>query len=119
MTEVISFRRDEGGALLPRYFLDRSCLARMNLARHRFIRTGRYELTYRPTVDGAEVALYDWQVDPALTRNLAALRPEVAAELTGRLFRWALGDPELTVRQGWLAARDPDALLRCVPPPPR
>jgi arylsulfatase A-like enzyme len=116
MTEVISFRRDEGGALLPRYFLDRSCLARMNLARHRFIRRGRYELTYRPTVDGAEVALYDWQTDPALTRNLAARRPEVAAELTGRLFRWALGDPELTVRQGWLAARDPDALARCAPP---
>jgi len=116
MTEVISFRRDEGGALLPRYFLDRSCLARMNLARHRFIRRGRYELTYRPTVDGGEVALYDWQTDPALTRNLAARRPEVAAELTGRLFRWALGDPELTVRQGWLAARDPDALARCAPP---
>lgn len=118
MTRVVSFRLDPHGALLPEYYLRRDCLTRMNLARHRFMRTARYQLNYRPTVDGARVGLYEWATDPGFTRNLADARPDVAAGLAGRLFQWALGDPELTVRDGWLAARDPGVLARCAPPPP-
>lgn len=115
MTEVVSFHLDQRGALIPRYFLRPDCLPRTDLARHRFIRTARYQLNYRPTIDGARVELYDWTVDPDLERNLADTRPAVAAELRARLFRWALGDSDLTVRDGRLATRDPDDLTRCAP----
>jgi arylsulfatase A-like enzyme len=117
MTTVVSFRLDHRGALIPRYFLDRRCLARMDLARHRFVRAGRYQLNYRPMVDGARVELYDWTADPGLRENLATRRPALAAGLKVRLLDWALGDSALTVRGGWLATRDPGALARCLPPP--
>jgi len=69
----------------------------------------------RPTIDGARLELYDFVEDPDLERNLVDARPDVAAALRARLFRWALGDPELTVRDGRLATRDPAALARCAP----
>ena len=115
MTEVVSFRLDARGALIPRYFLRQDCLPRADLARHRYIRTARHQLNYRPTIDGARLELYDFVEDPDLERNLVDARPDVAAALRARLFRWALGDPELTVRDGRLATRDPAALARCAP----
>jgi hypothetical protein len=115
MTEVVSFRLDPRGALIPRYFLRADCLPRADLARHRFIRTARYQLNYRPTIDGARLELYDWTEDPDFERNLVDARPDIASELRARLLGWALGDPDLALRDGRLATRDPDALAHCAP----
>jgi len=115
MTQVVSFRLDARGALIPRYFLRADCLPRADLARHRFLRTARYQLNYRPTVDGARLELYDLAADPDLDRNLVDARPDVAGALRARLLQWALGDPDLTLRDGRLATRDPAALARCAP----
>ena len=105
---------DRGGWLIPRYFLRPECLARIEEAKPRFLRTGRYQLNYRPLVAGASLELYEWTVDPAGDRNLAGTRPDLAVWLRSRLFAWALNDPGLTVR-GWrLEARDERA-ARCAP----
>jgi hypothetical protein len=109
MTEVVGLRLNPAGALIPRYFLRSDCVARIDLAKHRFLRTERYQLNHRPTRSGAILELYDWTVGPSAGRNLVADRPEVAAQLKGRLFHWALGDPNLTVRDGQLVSRDPRA----------
>jgi arylsulfatase A-like enzyme len=114
MTEVVELRVDRGGWLIPRYFLRPECLARIEEAKPRFLRTGRYQLNYRPLVAGASLELYEWTVDPAGERNLAGTRPDLAAWLRSRLFAWALNDPGLTVR-GWrLEARDERA-AGCAP----
>jgi arylsulfatase A-like enzyme len=115
MTEVVTLRVDRDGVLIPRYFLRPECLGRIELARHRFIRTARYQLNYRPTVDGAVTQLYDLTADPGLEHDLIHARPDVAAELRGRLFAWALGNPALTLRDGRLATRDPRDDDRCAP----
>ena len=115
MTRVVQLRLDSPGALIPRYFLRPECLARITLAKHRFVRTERYHLNYRPTTTGATLELYDWVADPAGTRNLLASRPDVAADLRARLFRWASGDRDLVVRDGILAPRDPTATRACAP----
>lgn len=115
MTEVVELRLDPQGSLIPRYFLRLDCVARIDLAKHRFVRTERYQLNYRPTVSGAIVELYDWTVDPEAQRNLVAARADVAADLRARLFRWALGEPGLIVRDGRLATRDARAGTACPP----
>jgi arylsulfatase A-like enzyme len=113
MTEVVELRLDRGGSLIPRYFLRPACLARIELARHRFIRSGRWHLNHRPTVTGSLVELYDWMVDPELEHNVAGQRPEVTAALRARLLAWALAAPDLVLRGGELAPRDPAARDRC------
>jgi arylsulfatase A-like enzyme len=115
MTEVVALHVDDRGALIPRYFLRRECLPRTELARHRFVRSERWHLSYRPTVDGAQVELYDWTADPDLGRDVAAAHPDVVAALRARLFAWAVGSPELTLREGLLATRDPADRDRCAP----
>lgn len=115
MTEVVMLRLDPRGALIPRYFLRPECLARIELARHRFIRTDRYQFNYRPTVDGARTEFYDLTADPDLEHDLVEAQPAGAADLRARLFAWALGNPELTLRDGRLATRDPRDGARCAP----
>ena len=115
MTRVVQLRLDSPGVLIPRYFLRPECLARITLAKHRFVRIERYHLNHRPTTTGATLELYDWVADPAGTRNLFTVRPDVAADLRARLFQWASGDRDLVVRDGILAARDPTATLACAP----
>jgi len=115
MTQVVELRRAPGGALIPRYFLRPECLARMEEAKPRFVRTGRYQLNYRPLVTGARVELHEWVVDPAGEQNLAGARPDLAARLQSRLFAWALDDPELTVRGGHLEAHDERTASACAP----
>jgi hypothetical protein len=45
-------------------------------------------------MDGRELELYDLEADPGETRNLVDERPEVAALLKARLWRWmANGGP--------------------------
>jgi arylsulfatase A-like enzyme len=109
MTHLVALRLTAQGDLIPRYFLRPECLGRIEEARPRFIRTGRYQLNYRPLVAGVKIELYDWTVDPAGERDLALVLPDVARHLTSRLFAWALEDPELIARDGRLHARDPAA----------
>ncbi len=116
MTHVVQLRRDADGALIPRYFLRPECLPRMEEAKPRFVRAGRYQLNYRPLVAGARVELYDRVLDPVGRRNLAEAHPDVVARLRDRLFAWALEDPALTVRRGHLVARDEQAAAGCAPP---
>jgi hypothetical protein len=89
-------------------------VARINLAKHRFVRTERYQLNHRPTESGSVIELYDWTVDPHGQRDLATARADVAGELRARLFGWALGDPDLALGGGQLVARDPRA-AGCAP----
>jgi arylsulfatase A-like enzyme len=114
MTHVVQLRRDPGGTLIPRYFLRAECLARMEEAKPRFIRAGRYQLNYRPLVAGARVELHDWVADPTAQHDLADAQPTVVARLQSRLFAWALEDSALTVTAGHLVARDEKA-ARCAP----
>jgi arylsulfatase A-like enzyme len=109
MTDLVALRLTPQGDLIPRYFLRPECLGRIEEARPRFIRTGRYQLNYRPLVTGVKIELYDWTVDPTGERDLALVVPDVARDLTSRLFAWALEDPELIARNGRLHARDPAA----------
>jgi hypothetical protein len=109
MTDLVALRLTPQGNLIPRYFLRRECLGRIEEARPRFIRTGRYQLNYRPLVTGVKIELHDWMVDPAGEHDLAPTVPRVARELTSRLFSWAVEDPELIARDGRLHARDPSA----------
>jgi arylsulfatase A-like enzyme len=115
MTHVVQLRRDPGGALIPRYFLRPECLGRMEEAKPRFVRAGRYQLNYRPLVAGAKVELYDWVADPTGLRNLAEAQRDVREQLQSRLFAWALEDAALTARNGHLEARDEKA-AECAPP---
>jgi arylsulfatase A-like enzyme len=114
MTEVVELRVDPRGSLIPQYFLRPDCVARINLAKHRFVRTERYQLNHRPTESGSVIELYDWTVDPHGQRDLATARADVAGELRARLFGWALGDPDLALGGGQLVARDPRA-AGCAP----
>jgi hypothetical protein len=109
MTSLVELRLTPQGALIPRYFLRRACLGRIEEARTRFLRTARFQLNYRPLVTGARVELYNWLDDPAGERDLAAEHPDVVRRLTSRLFAWALDDPALIARNGRLEARDPAA----------
>ncbi len=115
MTRVVQLRLASGGALIPRYFLRPECLPRITLAKHRFVRTERYHLNYRPTTTGATLELYDWMADPVGTQNLVTRRPDVAADLRNRLLQWASGDPDLLVRDGRLVPRHAGALQECSP----
>jgi arylsulfatase A-like enzyme len=114
MTHVVQLRRDPGGTLIPRYFLRPECLARMEEAKPRFVRAGRYQLNYRPLLSGARVELYDWVADPDSVRNLREAHPDVVERLQSRLRAWALEDAALTVREGHLVARDEKA-VECAP----
>jgi arylsulfatase A-like enzyme len=114
MTHVVQLRRDLGGALIPRYFLRPECLARMEEAKPRFVRAGRYQLNYRPLVSGASVELYDWVANPIGLRNLAEAHRDVLERLQSKLFAWALEDSELTARKGHLVAWDEKA-AECAP----
>jgi len=115
MTRVVQLRLASGGALIPRYFLRPECLPRITLAKHRFVRTERYHLNYRPTTTGATLELYDWMADPVGTQNLVTRRPDVAADLRNRLLQWASGDPDLLIRDGRLVPRHAGALQECSP----
>jgi hypothetical protein len=114
---VVTLRVDRQGSLIPRYFIRPDCLPRIELARQRFIRTDRYQLDDRPTPNGSLVELYDWRADPDLERNLATSQPAIAADLRARLYAWALGSPDLALRDGHLTTRDPHGLDRCAPHP--
>jgi iduronate 2-sulfatase len=55
----------------------------------RAVRTSRYRLVewkaFGAAADTAELELYDYEADPAETRNLAADQPEVVARLSALL----------------------------------
>jgi arylsulfatase A-like enzyme len=115
IADVVSLRVDARGELIPRYFLRPECVPRIDLAKHRFIRTGELQLNYRPLTAGVRIELYDLATDPDLRHDLAADRPDAVDELKARLFAWALENPLLAVRNGVLSTRDPHDRARCAP----
>jgi arylsulfatase A-like enzyme len=115
IADVVSLRVSAGGGLVPRYFLRPDCVARIDLAKHRFLRTAGFQLNYRPLVVGARTELYHLAADPEMRHDVAAVRPDVTADLKARLFAWALDNPLLVVRDGELSTRDPEARTRCAP----
>ena len=115
LADVVYLRVDPSGALLPRYFLRADCVARIDHAKHRFLRRSGFQLNYRPLQAGARTELYDLTQDPDLQHDLAGERPEVVADLKPRLLAWALQHTELAVRDGELSTRDPRDRERCAP----
>ncbi len=115
IADVVSLRVDAHGGLISRYFLRPDCVPRIDLAKHRFIRTAAFQLNYRPLTVGARTELFDVTGDPDLHRDIAAARPDVVAELKARLFTWALDNPLLALRDGELSTRDPRDRARCAP----
>jgi iduronate 2-sulfatase len=69
----------------------------------RAVRTTRYRLVEwkRPGArsDSAEIELYDYETDPAETKNLAAQKPDVVAELRAVLNRQPEAKPQWTAAQ--------------------
>jgi arylsulfatase A-like enzyme len=118
IADVVALRVDARGALVPRYFLRPDCVPRIDLAKHRFIRTATHQLNYRPLTEGARTELYDLAADPDLRHDVSARVPALAAELRARLFAWAVENPLLTVRDGVLSTRDPRDRERCAPGSP-
>jgi len=55
------------------------------------IRTDDYLLTRYPALD--EMELFDLEADPAQTRNVAADRPDIVQDLSGRLDAWRADHP--------------------------
>ncbi|HSQ68369.1 MAG TPA: sulfatase [Polyangiaceae bacterium] len=79
------------------------------VARHRMVRDERYKLVYVPERKRVEYILYDTQVDPGETANVAAEHPDVVARLRGELWAWMRQDPRMVERGGYLVTRDAPA----------
>jgi arylsulfatase A-like enzyme len=67
-------------------------------AKDRMIRNGRWKLVYQPLQEGCHLLLFDVETDPECTTDLCSTRPEIAAELWGRLRSWIDLDPRLERR---------------------
>jgi choline-sulfatase len=69
--------------------------ALLETGKNRRLELGAYALTYRPSTAGATFALYRRDLDPGLTRDLAASEPEKCREMVALFQTEAerLGDP--------------------------
>ncbi len=76
------------------------------VARHRMIRDDRYKLLYIPTRARPVYRLYDTQIDPGETRDVASEHPDVVARLEGELWKWMLADHSMMERGGFLVPRE-------------
>jgi len=113
MTEVVSFRPDARGALIPPLF---SC-GRTACRALTFADTAssgpRASAHYRRPESGYE--LYDFAEIPTST-ELVERRPDVAARAArSGSFAGLLGDSRAPVRDGGSRPRDPGAVARCAP----
>ena len=75
------------------------------VARHRMARDARYKLLYVPTREAPRYLLFDTQLDPLETEDVASVRPEVVTRLKSELWRWMLADPSMEQQSGWLVPR--------------
>ena len=66
---------------------------------HRAVRHGKWKLTMPA---GGPAGLYDLSADVGESRDLAAARPEVVADLTRRYDRWDAGLQPPRWRDGWM-----------------
>jgi len=81
----LAAREPERAAALARRLEDADPLA----GRWRMATDGRFKLIRVPTLEGAELELYDLRDDPDETRDLAAERPDVVRRLAPPLEAWA------------------------------
>ncbi|HRQ46755.1 MAG TPA: sulfatase [Rhodocyclaceae bacterium] len=65
----------------------------INDARDRMIRLGNWKLTYQPLDSGARYQLFDIHTDPGCRNDVAAMHPEVVAELAATMEPWIAGSP--------------------------
>lgn len=54
-----------------------------------YIREGRWKLRYPTRKNGGEKELYDLAADPSESKNIAALHPEIAVQLSAKVAAWA------------------------------
>ncbi len=76
------------------------------VAKHRMVRDDRYKLVYVPTRSGVRYLLFDTQLDPGETRDVAAEHGDVVARLKTELWSWMLSDTRMTERSGVLVPRE-------------
>jgi arylsulfatase A-like enzyme len=76
------------------------------VAKHRMVRDERYKLVYVPARTGVRWLLFDTQVDPGETEDVARAHPDVVARLEGDLWSWMRLDGDMTERGGYLVPRD-------------
>jgi arylsulfatase A-like enzyme len=85
------------------------------MARHRMVRDERWKLVYVPTRRGVVYKLFDTQVDPAETHDVANEQPAQLARLKGELWSWMLRDPRMDQKDGYLIPRMTESVQ--APPP--
>jgi arylsulfatase A-like enzyme len=76
------------------------------VAKHRMVRDERYKLVYVPARTGVRWMLFDTQLDPGETIDVAAEHADVVARLKGDLWSWMRLDGDMTERGGYLVPRD-------------
>jgi arylsulfatase A-like enzyme len=77
-------------------------------ARERSVRTPRFKLVEHPRLEGGyHSALYDLQADPAESRDVSSLYPDIARRLQAELDHWTAGinggttfDPDEEITEG-------------------
>ncbi|MCL4752008.1 MAG: sulfatase [Myxococcales bacterium] len=88
LTEVVEVDSGAGGELVARADLEPLLVT----AKHRMVRDQRFKLVYAPTRSGVRWLLYDTEVDPLETRDVAREHPDVVERLSRELWQWMLLD---------------------------
>jgi hypothetical protein len=101
LTQLLELRTDRGDDLALRSELQLLTIA----AKHRMVRDARFKLVYAPTRSGVKYLLFDTEVDPAETRDVAAAHPEALRRLQDELWRWMLQDSAFERRGDLLVPR--------------
>jgi arylsulfatase A-like enzyme/GT2 family glycosyltransferase len=65
-------------------------------AKDRMVREGKWKLVYQPLENGMRLALYDVEIDPGCTENIADRHAEVVARLYPALKNWMHGDVQFS-----------------------
>lgn len=81
-------RRDRTTLVLREIHRDR-----MERAKHRMIRLGRWKLIFEPTRTGVRIRLHDTVADPENRHDLAGQKPEIVRDLLRRLHEWMEAAP--------------------------
>lgn len=88
LTEVVEVDGGAGGELVARADLEPLLVT----AKHRMVRDRRFKLVYAPTRSGVRWFLYDTEVEPLETRDVAREHPDVVERLSRELWQWMLLD---------------------------
>jgi arylsulfatase A-like enzyme len=75
-------------------------------AKDRMIRCDKWKLVYQPLEDGHILKLFDVEIDPNCTDDLAANHPEITANLWAQLAAWMSQDSGFESARGKNDTRD-------------